>query len=103
LFCDLAGSTALSARLDPEDLRGIIVAYQRCCTECIECNGVRFCPWSRAAAIKRGNRMTTNPKAGNATLFASPRTGDAAWTNLFAATTVAQGQWRFQQRDINCW
>jgi hypothetical protein len=52
---------------------------------------------------QRGNRMTTNPKAGNATLFASPRTGDAAWTNLFAATTVAQGQWRFQQRDINRW
>jgi class 3 adenylate cyclase len=25
MFCDLVGSTALSARLDPEDLRGIIV------------------------------------------------------------------------------
>src|SRR5215471_21412238 len=24
MFCDLVGSTALSARLDPEDLRGII-------------------------------------------------------------------------------
>ena len=28
MFCDLVGSTALSARLDPEDLRGIIIAYQ---------------------------------------------------------------------------
>ena len=27
MFCDLVGSTALSARLDPEDLRGIIGAY----------------------------------------------------------------------------
>src|SRR6516225_11452181 len=27
LFCDLVGSTALSGRLDPEDLRGIIGAY----------------------------------------------------------------------------
>ena len=30
MFCDLVGSTALSARLDPEDLRGIITAYHRC-------------------------------------------------------------------------
>src|SRR6516162_718170 len=27
VFCDLVGSTPLSARLDPEDLRGIIGAY----------------------------------------------------------------------------
>jgi class 3 adenylate cyclase len=39
MFCDLVGSTALSARLDPEDLRGIISAYQRSCTEVIERNG----------------------------------------------------------------
>jgi len=38
MFCDLVGSTALSARLDPEDLRGIIGAYHRCCTEWIERN-----------------------------------------------------------------
>jgi class 3 adenylate cyclase len=30
MFCDLVGSTALSARLDPEDLREIIGAYHRC-------------------------------------------------------------------------
>ena len=29
MFCDLVGSTALSARLDPEDLREVIAAYQR--------------------------------------------------------------------------
>ena len=39
MFCDLVGSTALSASLDPEDLRGIIGAYRRCCTEVIERNG----------------------------------------------------------------
>jgi class 3 adenylate cyclase len=33
------GSTALSARLDPEDLRGIITAYHRCCAELVERNG----------------------------------------------------------------
>src|SRR6516164_9274269 len=29
MFCDLVGSTPLSARLDPEDLREVIVAYHR--------------------------------------------------------------------------
>jgi class 3 adenylate cyclase len=39
MFCDLVGSTALSAMLDPEDLRGIIATYHRCCTELVERNG----------------------------------------------------------------
>ena len=29
MYCDLVGSTALSARLDPEDLRKVIAAYHR--------------------------------------------------------------------------
>jgi class 3 adenylate cyclase len=33
MFSDLVGSTALSARLDPEDLREIISAYQKCVTD----------------------------------------------------------------------
>jgi class 3 adenylate cyclase/predicted ATPase len=36
MFCDLVGSTPLSARLDPEDLRGIIGVYHRCVTEIVE-------------------------------------------------------------------
>jgi class 3 adenylate cyclase len=39
MFCDLVGSTALSAKLDPEDLRSIITGYHRCCTELVERNG----------------------------------------------------------------
>jgi class 3 adenylate cyclase len=38
VFCDLVGSTALPAKLEPEDLRGIITAYHRCCTELVERN-----------------------------------------------------------------
>src|SRR5919199_296865 len=30
MFCDLVGSTGLSARLDPEDLREVIAAYHKC-------------------------------------------------------------------------
>ena len=32
MFCDLVGSTALSARLDPEDMRHVIRAYQDACS-----------------------------------------------------------------------
>jgi class 3 adenylate cyclase len=36
MFCDLVGSTALSAKLDPEDLRAVIGAYHRCVAAIIE-------------------------------------------------------------------
>jgi class 3 adenylate cyclase/tetratricopeptide (TPR) repeat protein len=35
MFCDLVGSTALSTKLDPEDLRAIIGTYHRRCAEVI--------------------------------------------------------------------
>jgi len=35
MFCDLVGSTALASRLDPEDLRDVIGAYQRRVAETI--------------------------------------------------------------------
>jgi class 3 adenylate cyclase len=39
MFADLVGSTALSARLDPEELRDIIGAYHRRCAEVITGSG----------------------------------------------------------------
>jgi class 3 adenylate cyclase/predicted ATPase len=36
MFCDLVGSTALSARLDPEDLREVVRQYQQTCAEVIQ-------------------------------------------------------------------
>jgi class 3 adenylate cyclase len=36
MFCDLVGSTALSGRMDPEDLREIISAYQTCVAETVQ-------------------------------------------------------------------
>jgi class 3 adenylate cyclase/predicted ATPase len=35
MFCDLVGSTALSARMDPEDLREVISAYQNCVADTV--------------------------------------------------------------------
>jgi hypothetical protein len=37
MFSDLVGSTALSGRMDPEDLREIISAYQKCVAETVIC------------------------------------------------------------------
>jgi len=36
LFCDLVDSTVLSSRLDPEDLRAVVRAYQATCAEVIQ-------------------------------------------------------------------
>jgi class 3 adenylate cyclase len=36
MFCDLVGSTALSARMDPEDLREVISAYQKCVAQAVQ-------------------------------------------------------------------
>ena len=36
MFSDLVGSTALSAHMDPEDLREVISAYQRCATASVQ-------------------------------------------------------------------
>jgi predicted ATPase/class 3 adenylate cyclase len=41
MFCDLVGSTALSASLDPEDVRNVIARYQNCIAETVaKHNGV---------------------------------------------------------------
>ena len=37
MFCDLVGSTELSSRLDPEDLREVIGAYHRCVADIAGC------------------------------------------------------------------
>ena len=35
MFSDLVGSTALSTRMDPEDLRNLIGAYHKCVAETV--------------------------------------------------------------------
>ena len=36
MFSDLVGSTALSGRMDPEDLREVISAYQKCVAQVVQ-------------------------------------------------------------------
>src|SRR5262245_40886986 len=45
MFCDLVGSSALSARLDPEDFRKLLIAYTTCVTDVVRHhngNAVRY-------------------------------------------------------------
>jgi class 3 adenylate cyclase len=35
MFCDLVGSTGLSARLDPEDMRNLIAVYRKCVADAV--------------------------------------------------------------------
>ena len=39
MFCDLVGSTALASRLDPEDLRDVLTAYQQQATAVVKAAG----------------------------------------------------------------
>jgi SAM domain (Sterile alpha motif)/Adenylate and Guanylate cyclase catalytic domain len=39
MFCDLVGSTALSTKLDPEDLQEIIGTFHRCCAKVVTQSG----------------------------------------------------------------
>ena len=64
MFSDLVGSTALSARMDPEDLRELISAYQKCVAETVrshrrfrrEVHGRRGAGLLRLPPCARGRR-----------------------------------------------
>jgi class 3 adenylate cyclase len=61
MFTDLVGSTALSTRLDPEDLRSVIGAYHKCVAET---NAANVCHCrsrdhqSRCCRLSRRGRST---------------------------------------------
>jgi hypothetical protein len=54
MFSDLVGSTALSGRMDPEDLREVISAYQKCVADTYGC-------MAGAVTLPRSSRR--DPKA----------------------------------------
>ena len=54
MFCDLVGSTALSARMDPEDFREVIGAYHKCVAETVAASmGSSPSTWATGAGIFR--------------------------------------------------
>jgi class 3 adenylate cyclase len=69
MFSDLVGSAALSTRMDPEDLREVISAYQKCVAETVQRFGglwpsiwVTGC-WS-ISATRRRTRTTPKERYG---------------------------------------
>jgi class 3 adenylate cyclase len=64
MFSDLVGSTSLSARMDPEDLREIISAYQTCVAGVVRrLGGSSRSTWATACSFISGIRkhMRTTP------------------------------------------
>ena len=66
MFCDIVGSTALSVRLDPEDLREVIRSYQA--------------------------RVASGSPAGVARRATASATASPAWTARSASSSCARGK-----------
>ena len=82
MFSDLVGSTALSARMDPEDLREVISAYQKCVAETVRRFGGFVAGRSRRHP---GAASPTRPTAGRAD------TRPAPWSHHAVAVAIPRG------------
>jgi class 3 adenylate cyclase len=98
MFCDLVGSTTLSAELDPEDLRGVIGAYHRCCTELIERYGgfvAKYMGDGVLAYFGYPEAHEDDPeravRAGLAVVDAAPKLVTAAGSPLHVRIGIATG------------
>ena len=68
MLSDLVGSTALSARMDPEDLREVVSTYQKCVAETVR----RFeNTW--ATGVRYAGGLFAGKNRGHALLFTNPR------------------------------
>ena len=72
MFSDLVGSTALSARLDPEDLREVIAAYQKCVAETVQRFGGRLLPRRGMGSVPPRKRATGSGRRNLNASKASP-------------------------------
>src|SRR5258707_14170052 len=98
MFCDLVGSTALSARLDPEDLRGIIGEYQRCCAVLVERNGGFVAKYMGDGVLAyfgypqaHEDEAERSVRAGLAVVEAGPKLATAAGSPLQVVAGLAAG------------
>jgi class 3 adenylate cyclase/predicted ATPase/DNA polymerase III delta prime subunit len=98
MFCDLVGSTAMSARLDPEDMRGVIGAYHRCCAAQIERNGGFVAKYMGDGVLAYFGYPQAHEhdaeravQAGLAIVEAAPKLVTAAGSPLHARVGIATG------------
>jgi len=98
MFCDLVGSTALAARLDPEDMRGIIAAYHKCCATLIERNGGFVAKYMGDGVLAyfgypqaHEHDAEQAARAGLAIVEAAPKLETAAGSALHVRVGIATG------------
>jgi class 3 adenylate cyclase len=98
LFCDLVGSTAMSSRLDPEDMRGIIGAYHRCCSAVVERHGGFIAQYMGDGVLAyfgyphaHEHDAERAVQAGLALIAAVPKLATAAGSPLRARVGIATG------------
>jgi class 3 adenylate cyclase len=101
LFCDLVGSTELAARLDPEDLRSIIGAYQRCAAavvERFEGHLARFLGTASSPTSAGRGRTKTRPSGRSALGF--------SWSRTWLASSLAPAcgcRLAWESRPVTSW
>jgi class 3 adenylate cyclase/predicted ATPase len=98
MFCDLVGSTALSARLDPEDIRAIITVYHKCCASLIAGNGGFVAKYMGDGVLAyfgyphaHEHDAERAVRAGLAIVEAAPKLETAAGTPLHVRVGIATG------------
>ena len=101
MFVDLVGSTALSSRLDPEDLRALMRRYQAAVAGVIEISGGYLANWLGDGAIAyfgwptaREDQATESVRAGLAVVDAvsAVPVDDGSGEHLAARVGIATGQ-----------
>ena len=98
MFCDLVGSTAISARLDPEDMREMIAAYHQCCASLIERGGGFVAKYMGDGVLgyfgypqAHEHDAERAVRAGLAIVEAAPRLQTAAGVPLHVRAGIATG------------
>ena len=98
MFCDLVGSTAMSTRFDPEDMRGIIGAYHRCCSTLVERHGGFVAQYMGDGVLAyfgyphaHEHDAERAVQAGLALVAAVPKLATAAGSPLRARVGIATG------------
>jgi len=98
MFCDLVGSTALSARLDPEDMREVIGAYHERCAEVITKSGGFVARYLGDGVLAYFGYPQANEddaeravRAGLALVEAVPKLDDGTGTALRVRVGIATG------------
>jgi hypothetical protein len=98
LFCDLAGSTALSARLDPEDLREVMAAYHRAVSEVVRRTRTTPNAPCAPASPRRGPSRACGPWPGRWRRASGSPPGRRWWATCTARAPRANAAWWARRR-----